>query len=284
MEYATVWDADACIDDLITARLTDPPAAVRQPGAGLYLLIDPFLGDPVLPEALQEGLSADALDAERSKVWQRPTLALSLPEGLSMDKSLAPYLVALTGVDDPWMDSSVQWAIQETVQTWHDDLPSPVAHRVGGWLQSAAQAPAVAAHLSQWLRLRTHQPTTARYLRLADRRVLGLARHVLGEGTLAASLAPIQHWHWLDAHGAWTTMSAHLRPQAASQFPVFDAQQWALMAHGPNVHHQMARRIAQRLTRSDCPAPSSWPPVDAAQWQAAVLASQAMTPDRRPQP
>ena len=283
-EHTTVWDADTCIDDLITARLVAPPAALRQPGSGLYLLIDPFLGDPVLPSPLDEGLSMEDMNAQRSKAWQRPTFALRLPEALAMDNALAPYLVELSGIDDAWLDASVQWAIQETVQTWQDDGASPVAHRVGGWLQSAAQGPMLAKHLTPWLRLRTQARTQAHYLRLADRRVLGLTAHVLGADTMGASLSPVQHWHWLDAHAAWNTQSAaapapgpdgeHRHAGVAPLWPAFNAAQWTQMAQGPRIHRAMAEGIAQRLAQSDCTAPSRWAPINAAQWQAAVLASQ----------
>ena len=293
MDSTASWDADECVDHLITARCADLPAPLRAAGAGLYLLIDPFLGDPVLPAPLEAGLSADALNAQRTEAWLRPTFALNLPKGLAMDAALAPYLVALQGPDDPWMDTSVQWALEETVHTWQADAHQSAPHRVGGWLQSAALGPQLATHLTEWLRLRTQQPTSARYLRLADRRVWSLAVHVLGESAMAASLPPVQHWHWLDAHAAWRTLSAeltlHLTDNAEhrlppSTFPAFDAEQWAVMAQGPGIHHHMASSIAQQLAHSDCSAPTQWPPVKTAQWQAALLSNQATTLGRRQHP
>lgn len=283
-EHHTVWDADACIEDLMAARSADMPASLQAPGSVLYLLIDPFLGDPVLLAPIEEDLPAEELNAQRTRAWQRPTFATRLPARLGMDPALAPYLVALEGVDDPWMDTSLQWAIQETVQTWQIDLPSPVAHRVGGWLQSSAQGTELAAHLTEWFRLRTQHPTSARYLRLADRRVLSLTRHVLGDATLSACLHPVQRWHWLDAHAAWATLSAnvpqlvaddHTHRVPAQRLPIFDTQQWALMAQGPGIHRQMAQSIAQRLTQSDCTAPARWQPVTNAQWQAALLSARS---------
>lgn len=293
MDSTASWDADECIDDLITARCTDVPALLQAAGVSLYLLIDPFLGDPVLPAPLEAGLSTGALNAQRTEAWLRPTFALNLPKGLAMDAALAPYLVALQGPEDPWMDASVQWAVQETVHTWQADAHQSVPHRVGGWLQSAALGPQLAAHLTEWLRLRTQQPTSAHYLRLADRRVWSLAVHVLGESTMAASLPPVQHWHWLDAHAAWRTLSAELathlsddaeRHLPSSTFPVFDAKQWAVMAQGPDIHHHMASSIAHKLGHSDRAAPTQWLPVNTAQWQAALLSSKATAPDRRPHP
>lgn len=269
MEHTTVWDADTLIDELITARLADLPAALRQPGSGLYLLVDPLLGDPVLPSALDEGLSTEDMDALRSEAWQRPTFALRLPPALSLDDALAPYLVELSGADDALLATSVQWAVQETVQTWHADAGGATPHRVGGWLQTVASGPELAAHLTQLLRLRTQQHTLAHYLRLADRRAWGLTLHVLGEDTVAAGLPPVQHWHWLDAHAAWRTLSAAPGQAQATPWPAFDAAQWAVMAQGPAIHAHMAQDMARSLAHTPPADPRSWPPVSAAQWHAA---------------
>ncbi|TBO27688.1 DUF4123 domain-containing protein [Aquabacterium lacunae] len=286
------WDAEACIDELTAARLAAQPAALQTAGAGLYLLIDPLLGDPVLPAPLDEGLPDEAINSARTEAWQRPTFALQLPVGLPMDTALAPYLVELTGASDPWLDASVQWAIQETVQTWQGDAPISVPHRVGGWLQSAAHGQALADHLSTLLRLRTQLPTQARYLRLADRRVLGLTTHVLGKVALTASLPLVQHWHWLDAHAAWASLSGPAPAALADELPlgapapplpVFTPQQWQLMDQGPSIHRQMAHHIAHQLTQPDCAPPSRWASIGAAQWQAACAPTLAMTPGLGPQ-
>jgi Domain of unknown function (DUF4123) len=288
----TPWDADACIDELIAARLAAQPTALQTAGAGLYLLIDPLLGDPVLPTPLEGGLPDEVINSARTEAWERPTFALQLPAALSMDTALAPYLVELNDNNDPWMDASVQWAIQETVRTWQGDELMSVPHRVGGWLQSAAHGQGLADHLSPLLQLRTQQPTQARYLRLADRRVLGLAMHVLGEAALAASLPQVQHWHWLDAHAAWASLSKPAPTACADNphfqmpappLPVFTLQQWPLMDQGPSIHRQMAQNIAYRLTQRDCAPPSRWPPIGAEQWQAACATALAMGPGRRPQ-
>lgn len=287
--HATSWDADACIDQLVAARLAEPPAALKMSGTALYLLIDPFLGDPVLSAPLEEGLSDQAINGTREKAWQRPTFNLHFPSGLPIDTALAPYLVELTGVNDPWLDASVQWAIQETAQTWNTEETSAVPHRVGGWLQSAAGGSALAEHLTQLLRLRTQQPTQARYLRLADRRVLGLATHVLGEPAMAASLPLVQHWHWLDAHAAWVSLkgqhpTAHAdnQPSLSPAQPLlaFNTQEWRIMSHGPSIHHQMALSIADELTRGDCATPLHWQSISSSQWQASCEAALAMTPRR----
>ena len=269
MEHTTVWDAEACIDDLITARLADLPAAMLQPGSALYLLVDPLLGDPVQPSALDEGLSLDDTNNQRSQAWQRATFALRLPEALGMDGALAPYLVELTGADDAWLEASVQWAVQETVQTWGAEAGSATPHRVGGWLQTAASGAELAAHLTPLLRLRTQQRTAAKYLRLADRRVWSLTLHVLGDDTVAAGLPPIQHWHWLDAHAAWRTLSSPPDLPKATPWPAFDAAQWATMAQGPAIHAHMAQDISHRLTQLPLVPPLAWPTVSTAQWQAA---------------
>ena len=65
--HATSWDADACIDQLVAARLAEPPAALKMSGTALYLLIDPFLGDPVLSLHFGRNLSDQAINGTREK-------------------------------------------------------------------------------------------------------------------------------------------------------------------------------------------------------------------------
>lgn len=277
-------DPEALVDSLTDVRLRDLQQRCA-PHMGLCLLIDPMLGDPVLPSQPPMGMAAPALDALRAAAWQRACHVLPLPSSLALDAALAPYLVELHGSDDPWLAASVQWAVHETVQSWLAAPGQSTPHRVGGWLQSAVSAPQLAQVLSGWLQLNTQAPTPARYLRLADRRVLSLAAHVLGPEVMAGRLEPMRHWHWLDAQAAWRSLAAlpdaapdtanEARTLAASEAPrqplaVFSHSQWAQMTLGETVHGHIAQSIRQALARPETLPAAQWRPVSAAQWQAAL--------------
>jgi hypothetical protein len=288
-------DADALADALADARYAHLPQPLCVPGTGLYLLIDPMLGDPVLPESPAEGLSRKQLSDIREAVWQRATFALELPPHLGLDAALAPYLVELLGTTDPWMFTSISWAAQETVKTWLADETQTSPHRVGGWIQSPAHGPQLAQAMSGWLRLSTRCLTSARYLRLADRRVLSLAVHVLGEASVATHLAPVQHWHWLDPNATWRSLHVLTAPSASQANPnqaatapgplaTFEPAQWHQMALGPAVHAHMARSTRARLARHDTLSPAQWAPVDATQWQSALAQAQSQQQQIREEP
>ena len=267
------FDADACAEALAETRLTTLPQHFTAAGSGLYLLIDPMLGDPVVSTPPDEGLAPDALNAIRADAWARPTFTLKVPAGLAFDAALAPYLVELQGPADPWMDVSVHWAVQETVQSWVAEPGQPTPHRVGGWLQAAAFGPQLAQALSGCLQLSTQAHTSTRYLRLADRRVLSLAVHVLSTAVAAKNLSFLQHWHWLDSHAAWCSLSAPANgaPERRSlPLATFSAEQWAQMAQGPVFHARMADQIRQRLAQHDSVHPAQWRPVSADQWRAVL--------------
>lgn len=276
------WDPAPCVQQLVEARTLQLEQALGQGGAGIYLLIDPMLGDPVLPEVPPASMSREALNALRTSAWERGTHVLLLPERLNMDAAFAPYLVELQDAQDPWLEASVQWAVQETVQTWIAEPDQETPHRVGGWLQSAAQGAALADLLSGWLRLRAAGAGRASYLRLADRRVLSLVAHVLGADHMAHALPPLQQWLWLDPQAALkavqavsnsaVTGSTDLTASGPQPLPLahFSSAQWAHMALGPQVHQAMAQSTGRRLLAPVNTAPAQWPPVSADQWTNAL--------------
>lgn len=275
---------DLLAEALATSHVSLLQRKFETSGAGIFLLVDPMLGDPVLPNVPEPALTKDALNALRAKAWQRQCHALALPEKLDMDGAYAPYLVELRGGKDPWLELSVQWAVQETIRTWTTQADQPVPHRVGGWLQSAAFGARLAEHLTGWLRLCAPRQTTASYLRIADRRVLGLAVHVLGESHVAQSMTPVQHWYWLDPLSAMRVIGASAEraadeSQAPAQLPAsrggplacFNQAQWAQMQVGPQAHDLLARAAGQQLANLRMPSiPSHGQPLTAAQWQVAL--------------
>ena len=282
----TRWELDEGIQTLMELRTAQLETALGVGGAGVFLLIDPMLGDPVLTEVPPASMIRPALNTLRSSAWERPTHALQLPAPLNMDAAFAPYLVELQGTQDSHLQHSVQWALRETLQTWVAEPEQPTPHRVGGWLQSAAQGDVLAEVLSGWLQLSAAGAGRASYLRLADRRVLGLTAHVLGQAGMAQALHPVQRWHWIDPHASLQVLQASASPHVTADeaaggdsahrpFVRFSQAQWAQMALGPQVHHAMAQAIGQHL-RSDRPtAPAQWQPVGTAQWQAALVQVQS---------
>lgn len=272
------FDADDCIAHLLQRHAPALRARARTGGGGVFVLIDPFIGDPVLQEPFPSDLDVVALDLQRSQAWERPCHTLTLPPLLELDPALAPYLVELSGSDDPWLETTLEWALRETVRSWLAPADGQPAHRVGGWLHSAAFGPALARKLSGWLALDTRTTTSARYLRLADRRVWGLVLHVLGESAVAQRMAPVQCWHWIDAHATLCELSSATLQDAPlrsdGSLAQFSGAQWALMARGQSVHGYLATQCGQRLSDPN-DAPTHWPSVSTAQWQLALQAASA---------
>lgn len=271
--------ADATLA-LTRLRATQIRHSISARPTALYVLIDPMLGDPVLGDDLPEDLSMQRLNDQRSRAWSRKCCGLQLPRSVTLDTRLAPYLVELDGPNDPWMDVTVGWAVTETVQSWFATGVQGVAHRVGAWLLSMAPAPELAAMLSGGLCLSTEAPTTARYLRLADRRVWSLMVHVLGAGEVARRLAPIEHWYWLDPHAACRCLSATEPAQAKARAPEqpwvrFAQAQWAVMKRGPTIHRQVAASQARRVLAARDQWLAQSTPISHAQWQQAMAHADA---------
>jgi hypothetical protein len=247
---------------------------------GVFVLIDPLVGDPVLQDPLPADLDTSTLNLLRSQGWERSCHSLSLPPQLELDSALSPYLVELSGSDDPWLETSLVWALRETVRSWLAPVDAQPTHRVGGWLHTAAFGPALARKLSGWVALSTRASSTSRYLRLADRRVWGLALHVLGQVAVAQRMPPVQCWQWIDAHAALCEVSALIGQAAtaddAGPLVQFNGAQWGLMELGQSVHGFLAAQRGQRLDDPN-EAPTHWLPVSSAEWQLALQAASAAT-------
>ncbi|WP_019560711.1 MULTISPECIES: DUF4123 domain-containing protein [Caldimonas] len=275
LPVADGFDPRTFAREVATARAVELRQRMRDCHAGVFVLIDPVLGDPVSRDPLPEGLSPNELNDLRSQLWGRSTHGLELPQGVALETRLGPYLIELDGPNDPWLEVTVGWAVQEAVASWTDTRSAGTPHRVGGWLQSAAHVSVLATMLSAWLKLDTDAATTARYLRLADRRVWGLAVHVLGAEHIAQRLAPIHCWHWLDPHATWqrlqaATPAAALHDIAPQPLARFSRKQWAVMMQGPAIHRYLAEEQARRVRSANAPGLVPSMPVSDALWQAAL--------------
>jgi hypothetical protein len=271
------FDPDA-VADALAAPQHEALKSQLLGATGLFLLIDPMLGDPVCQERPQDD---DELAAARDAAWGRATFALEVPPRTALAAPEMPYLVELQGRGDIWLADSVQWAVQETVAFWHaaatDD--APVTHRVSAWIETAAAGETLAAQLSGWIRLHTQSPNAGTYLRLADRRVWSLALHVLGAPYVQARLGCIQRWHWLDPNAACCFIS---QPSAgtpalnAAELTHFTAEQWRLMAQGQAAHRRLAALAAERVRPGDSP-PAACQPISPEQWNQQLKAPHAST-------
>ena len=125
---------------------------------------------------------------------------------------------------------------------------SAVPHRVGGWLKAQPEAPPLAEHLTQLLRLRTQQPPrriTYDWLTVGFWDWL----HTFWANPL---WPPACHWFNTGTgsmiHAAWVslkdstpqhmrTTSHHYAPQP---LPAFRTREWKIMSRSPSITIQMA--------------------------------------------
>jgi len=173
--------------------------------------------------------------------WQRDVLRIELPAPIELPEHQHPYLVALSGIEDPWLKDSLDMALAEAAQACRDGLAGTgrAAWRVGGWLQSSGDAQSLAETLADAMQLTTEVQTPARYLRLADRRTLDWLTHLVGVERLRSALPGLRRWVWLDSlnhlqtlEGVETGGSKRLRIRR-EEWPLFERAQW--------VHPTLAR-------------------------------------------
>ena len=227
--------------------------ATLTPGTPIMVLVDPMLGEP-LPSDTRPGNEAEA-QTMREAVWQRPVARIALAPRVPLAPHEHPYLVELQGINDPWLDASLEIAHDERIEAQAEGLDGEGAapHRIGGWLQSTTHLPQLAEHLSTLLGVNTEARTKATYLRLADRRVLGLLRHVAGDTAIAQQFGRLQNWVYLNACG----QLAALKSTGETVEPLrLDQYQWALMEAGENVNRTLALWLgeAQRRELEPCGA------------------------------
>ena len=217
----------------------------------LYLLIDPFAGEPFAPldEVAREADGLEALMAARSAFWKREVFRVPLEARISLHVSKHPYLVALLGTDDLWCAQSVRIASSERAQA----LESGAApYRIGGWLQSSAAPEALAEQIGRLCTLRVAAGivTKARYLRLADRRALALICHVVDKSPVSERMPALRRWLWLDDSGRIETLEATREPLHQHGDPddrlVLGREAWQRIVQGTSIHSVRARLIAAK--------------------------------------
>jgi hypothetical protein len=202
----------------------------------IFVLIDPLLGEPLPDINAAQGARSDA----RSAGWHRAVYPVKLSPRTDLPEDLHPYLVELSGVDDPVLDLTLTLAQRESSAAAADGLDGDgsAAHRIGGWLQSSMHGDQLAAQLSSMFRLNTEARTDKTYLRLPDPRVLGLFRHVVGTARAAAQLGRIQVWAYLNARAQVEALRSTSETPAEVQL---SRSEWALLAKGEAVQRALAQ-------------------------------------------
>ncbi|HVK93880.1 MAG TPA: DUF4123 domain-containing protein [Noviherbaspirillum sp.] len=249
--------------------------ATLDPVTPILVLVDPMLGEP-LPDSGATPYGADT-QSQREALWQRPVRRVELPKNVPLPAHKHPYLIELQGISDPLLEETLTLAHAERIAALTDGLDGEgaAAHRIGGWLQSSMHLPQLARTLSLLLQVNTEATTRATYLRLADRRVLALLRHVAGDNRVAGQFGRLQRWIYLDMQGHLTTL------QSSSEKPTplrLNREEWRCMEQGEALHRTMAQWLgeAARMDETDLchkPAQELYAPVRqsiAAARQAAV--------------
>jgi hypothetical protein len=248
------------------------PADVKKLRTGLdpitpiLVLIDPMLGEPI-PGADALASNAD-LQIQREVLWQRPVTCIELPRRVPLPIGKHPYLVELQGISDPLLEETLALAHAESSAALADgmDGEGAAAHRIGGWLQSSMHLPQLAQHLSSLLQVNTEARTRSTYLRLVDRRVLALLRHVVGDHRVASQLGRLQRWIYLDMQGQLTSLESPSEDVALLRL---SEKEWQTMEQGEALHRTMAQWLGETARSGEIslcrqPAQQLYAPVSAA--------------------
>jgi hypothetical protein len=203
----------------------------------LFVLIDPMVGEPV------DGIGTPPPDADpaslRAESWGRNVLTIELPKSISLPLTQYPYLIQLNGADDPLLELTFELAMEEQIAARSGGLDGSgrAAHRIGGWLQSSMRWHDLSKLLASMCTVNTEAITNASYLRLGDRRVLDLLRHVAGDDRVSAQLGRIQSWRYLDSHGKLCRLDS----PAEEPVPLLlSVAEWHEMAGGELLHRALA--------------------------------------------
>lgn len=224
-------------------------------GLPLYLLIDPIVGDFLPQLAFSPTDGAQLIRCAREKAYDRSVFSINLSPDIKLPPSHHPYLVAMTSFDDPWIAASLELACAQNEKTWAAGMAGDgwAVSKVGGWLQSAMPAEALAAKLAHWMRLDTEVRTDARYLRLADSRVLALLAFVLGRDRIVGAMGGLRLWIFMDAYGRLDSFYNKASGEAANEsagLPRLDKKQWQILQNGAAIHGAIAKAWGERRKNS----------------------------------
>lgn len=211
-------------------------------GLPIFVLIDPLPGEPIPVDGIDALSNPDQLAAARKVAWGRSTHFVDLDDRVILiGKYRQPYLVELAGVDDPWLQETLRMSNEERSVSHKNgaDGAGLAAHRIGGWIQSPQLPTTLTQTLATMMLLRVKTRVSARYLRLADRRVLDWVRHIVGDRRVCAALPSGLHWQYLAPDGELGSVNGH---RCGPVSPLtFAPEEWNRIEAGP-VHHATAAR------------------------------------------
>ncbi|TVO68405.1 hypothetical protein [Denitromonas ohlonensis] len=227
------------ITDITPESLSAKLTSQLDPVVPTFVLVDPMLGEPLpeLVEAVNECADLDELNDMRSKVWQGAVFALVLDETIELEAHRHPYLVSVDPMTQA-LPNSARIAFEERARAL---AQGTAPYRIGGWLQSARDPQVLCGEIARLCRLRTQGGVarSARYLRMGDRRVLALLRHVLGEQSIGSRLPSLSQWLWLDDAGRLERLS-RIEPTTDKAL-VIASVAWSRLALGTDIHPVRAR-------------------------------------------
>lgn len=203
-----------------------------------------MLGEPFPELSFTESADAQTLLNSRTQCWQRATHLVPLNRKIDLHLHQHPYLVAMNGPEDPLLEFSYEQAMQEWSEATSGGLAGSgrAIHRIGGWIQSSQTAQELCDQLAALLSVNTRVPTTAKYLRLADRRALECLRTSVGHARLSAAMGRIASWLYLDGLGNLTRVQNNDAPRSTL---TLDADEWRRFINGSSLHPLVAMWIGE---------------------------------------
>lgn len=226
----------------------------------VYLLIDPAVGgEPpdIEVDAAKARRWPNGPGEAREAAWARAVCTLHT-EDLDDPELEFPYLVRLTGPDDPLLPRSVEWAMQEHLAAC---ARGAGVYRIGGWLQR--QSPEEGRHEDALLARQLNRLTRykRRSARLWDRRVLHLLR-TAGTGIdWDGAIQGIRGWHYLDHNFTLHTLAG--RPGESATAPLMPGDYdgaaatnaHRLLRHAEGIHRAQTLLLADFFPLSDAALP-----------------------------
>lgn len=206
------------------------------PAISTYVLIDPLVGEP-FPE-IGRAQTDNELHALREQVWGREVFRIELSKSIQLPARQHPYLVRLKNEEDHLIKVSLEIAHSERLAAQADGLngEGKAPHRISGWLQSDIKAVELAEIIALMCRVKTAAHTKATYLRIVDRRVLGLLAHITGIERTTRQFGKLQSWIFLNPLGRLT----HLHNGNEQAALCLTVSEWRRMELGEKLHRTLA--------------------------------------------
>lgn len=171
----------------------------RLNGLPLYLLIDPFFGEPAALDIDLESVDTfDALASIRQAAWMGRAVELPTAPDPVIEPLSLPYLVTLKDSNDPVLTMALQMARDEREEALASGRGIT---RIGALLETRLPADRVMDRLQRMWSVSFGGVN--RYLRMSDARVFELLTHLFEAHELRLWLGPIDHWHYLARDGCW---------------------------------------------------------------------------------